>query len=564
MKRNYLLLFLAACALQLQAQVTEFPFNEGFEGQQFPPAGWLSYPVVAGDTEFIRVTVGEWPACLPHDGSEAMARYSSFSSRPGKEAVLVSPELTLTEDNVLRLWFYRSEDPSNNRRDKIEVYYNSTSGLDGATFLDSINRAVNFYPIVPEKGWYQYEFSFNHPGSTYIIFKARSAYGWNMYLDDIEVNTSSVDVDPPVVISLEGTQVYAQQPMDLKLIVRDVSNMPETLDGEATINGETMEVVMTKTGGVQGDFTYRATIPGRPDHTRGQIRFWLVDEHNNSTWSDYYELRWDWVKPIFEEGFEGSVFPPENWTVTGGPLTWFSWRSYGMAYYEDSDGVEYEVYPPQGQRQAAVEWDFQGNNQNEWLITPQIAITESAVLTFKTFARLRSYDYDEYLVKASTDGFNWETLWSAYDYPAGVSDYNEDIALSLDSYIGKDVRIAWHASNLYGGNFWYSWFVDDVKIRVTDTLGGVGISLMPDFLVSSAFPNPFSTITTIGFQTPGAGAVSLNIFRSDGAVIFGKTLPDLSAGFHEIKIDGNAWPSGIYFYQLRTQSGTSSGKLIRK
>lgn len=562
MKKNYILLLIAVATLQLQAQVTDFPFNEGFEGEQFPPVEWLSYPVVAGDTEFIRATAGEWPACLPHDGSSAMAKYNSFSTTAGKEAILISPELLLTEDNVLRFWFFRSEDPSNNRHDKIEVYYNSTPGMDGATFLDSINRAVNFYPVVAEKGWYQYEFAFNHPGSTYIIFKARSAYGWNMYLDDIEVNTSSEDVDPPVVISLEGTQVYAQQPMDLKLIVRDVSNMPETLDGEVTIDGETLPVAMTKTGGVQGDFTYRGTIPGQADHTRGEIRFWLTDEHSNSTWSDHYELRWDWVKPIFEEGFEGPDFPPENWSVNGEPLTWLCWRNYGMVYYEDSDGVEYEVYPPEGQRQAAVEWDFQGNNQNEWLISPSISITEDAVLTFKTFARLRSYDYDEYLVKASIDGYNWETLWSAFDHPAGVSNYEDDIELSLHNFIGKEVRIAWHAFNLYGGNFWYSWFVDDVKIRATDTL--VGINQTPVLHAFHAFPNPFSTITTINAQVSDSGPVLLHVFRSDGSLIFEKTLFNISAGLHEIKIDGSSWPSGLYFYRLCSKSGIASGKLIRK
>ena len=562
MKRIYFILLLAGFTLQLQAQITEFPYNEGFEDAQFPPTGWLSYPVVPGDMEFVRATTGEWPTCLPHDGSIAMAQYRAFSASPGEEAVLISPELILADDNVLRFWFFRSEDPSNNRPDKIEVYYNSTPDLDGAIFLDSINRAVNFYPLVPVQGWYQYEFAFDHPGSTYVIFKARRAHGWHMYLDDIEVNTSSVDVDPPVVISLEGSKVYAQQPMNLKLTVRDVSDMPETLDGEAIIDGETLEVVMTKTAGVQGDFTYECTLPGQPDHTQGEIRFWLTDVHNNAIWSDYYELHWDWVKPIFEEGFEGEDFPPENWTVTGEPLTWFSWRDYGMVYYEDSDGVEYEVYPPEGQRQAAVEWDFQGNNQNEWLISPSIPITENAVLTFKTFCRLRSYDYDEYLVKASSDGFNWETLWSAYDHPAGVTNYEDDIELSLNGYIGQEVRIAWHASNLYGTNFWYSWFVDDVKIRATDTL--VGINQSPDFPVSRVFPNPFSAMTTIDFQTFATSSVSLKVFRSDGALILEKSLPELKAGLHEIKIDGSKWPSGLYFYQLSSQNGTSSGKLIRK
>jgi hypothetical protein len=561
MKRIYFLLLLAGWALHMQAQVTEFPYNEGFEDEKFPPSGWLGYPIV-GNTEFERVTIGEWPACLPHDGSTAMAQYNSFNASIGKSAVLITPELMLADDNVLRFWFYRSEDPSNNRHDKIEVYYNVIPGLEDATLLDSISRAANFYPVVPGKGWYQYEFAINNTGSTYIIFKAISAYGWKMYLDDVEVNTSTIDVDPPVVISLDGTQVYEQQPMNLKLVVRDVSGMPEMLEGTATIDGETQMVEMTKTSGTQGDFGYHGTIAGQLDHTVGEIKFWLIDEHGNAAWSDYYPLHWDWVKPILEESFEGAVFPPENWTVTGQPLTWLTWDDYGLVYYTDSDGVEWEVYPPRGQRQAAVEWDFQGNDQNEWMISPLIPIAENATLTFKTFVRLNSYDYDEYLVRASTDGFTWENIWSAADYPAGVSNYEDDIAVSLNSYVGQEVRIAWQAYNLYGGNLWYSWFVDDVKIRATDTI--VGINKKNDLPVSRAFPNPFSAFTTINFKMQHAGKVSLNVFRNDGTKVFERTFSDFPAGVHEIEIDGTHLPSGFYYYQLQTFGGTSGGKLIRR
>ena len=562
MKRIYFLLLLAGWAIHLHAQITEFPYNEGFENDLFPPTGWLGYPIVAGDMDFVRVTVGQWPACLPHDGSIAMAKYNSFNASIGEEAVLISPELLLTDDNVLRFWFFRSEDPSNNRHDKIDVYYNSTPDLAGATFLDSISRAINFYPQVPYEGWYQYEFAFNHPGSTWIIFKARSAYGWSMYLDDVEVNTSSTDLDPPVVVSLGGTQVYAQQPMNLKLIVRDVSDMPATLDGELTINGQTEVVVMTKTSGTQGDFAYEGIVAGQTDHTQGEIRFWLTDELNNTAWSDYYTLYWDWIKPIMEEGFEGEAFPPEGWTVTGEPLTWLSWNDYGMVYYTDSDEVDWEVFPPEGQRQAAVEWDFQGNEQNEWLISPEVSVTVNSVLTFKTFVRLRSYDYDEYLVKVSTDGFNWQTIWSAFDYPAGVSSYDEDVHLSLNDYVGEDIRIAWHAYNLYGTNLWYSWFVDDIKIRAVDTI--VGVNQTPEIFNSKTFPNPFITITSIDFQTSVAGPAFLSVFSSDGRKVYEQTFPQLSAGSHQIIIDGNAWPSGFYFYQMRTRNGTSGGKLFRQ
>lgn len=562
MKQIYLLLLLAGWMLQLQAQITEFPYQEGFENSQFPPTGWIGYPIVAGDAEFVRSTIGEWPACLPHDGSNAMAQYNSFNAPIGKEAVLITPELILTGDNVLRFWFFRSEDPSNNRHDRIEVYYNTTPGLDGATLLDSISRAINFYPVVVYPGWYQYQFAFNHPGSTYIIFKAISAYGWKMYLDDVEVNTTSVDVDPPVVVSMDGTQVYAQQPMNLKLIVRDVSPMPETLNGEVILNGQTQGIVMTKVYGTQGDFTYEGNLAGQPDHTQGDIRFWLVDQPGNAVWSEYYPLRWDWIKPILEEGFEGNIFPPADWTIQSEPLTWFIWDDYGLVYYTDSDEVDWEVYPPEGNRQAAVEWDFQGNTQNEWLITPEVPITDNAVLTFKTFVRLHNYDYDEFLVKASTDGFSWTTLWNAYDYPAGVSNYNDDVSVSLQNYIGQNVRIAWHARNMYGGNLWYSWFVDDVKIRATDTI--VGIDKIADLQAAHAFPNPFSSITTIGFQLPTAGQVSLNVFRIDGTMVFEQMLQQLPAGSHEIKIDGSTWRAGLYLYKLRTDRTVYTGKIVRK
>ena len=416
------MLVIFGLVIQLPAQITDFPYNEGFENAQFPPSGWVRYPLVPGDMEFIRVTDGEWPECLPHDGSEGMVKYNSFSASAGEEAVLISPELMLSSDNVVRFWFFRSEDPSNNRHDKLEVYYNSVPDLSGAVLLDSVSRAVNFYPQVPYEGWYQYAFNFNHPGSTYIIFKAVSAYGWSMYLDDTEVNTTTIDNEAPEVISLQGTQQYAHEPMNLVLTVRDNSAMPLTLDGEVVINGATQGIVMARTNGTQGDFTYEGSIAGQPDHTTGEIRFYMIDWFGNSTWSDYYPLYWDWNKPILEEGFEGDVFPPEGWTVTGEPFTWLSWDDYGLVYYTDSDEEEYEVYPPEGERQAALEWDFQGNEQNEWLITPEIPLNEAAVLTFKTFARLRSYDYDEYLVKVTTDGFIWETLWSAYDYDAGVTD----------------------------------------------------------------------------------------------------------------------------------------------
>jgi hypothetical protein len=46
--------------------------------------------------------------------------------------------------------------------------------------------------------------------------------------------------------------------------------------------------------------------------------------------------------------------------------------------------------------------------------------------------------------------------------------------------------------------------------------------------------------------------------------MYEQTLNELTAGTHQIKIDGTFWSSGFYFYQLQTQTGTAGGKLLRE
>ncbi len=80
-----------------------------------------------------------------------------------------------------------------------------------------------------------------------------------------------------------------------------------------------------------------------------------------------------------------------------------------------------------------------------------------------------------------------------------------------------------------------------------------GQSDIPDrYYLYPAYPNPFNPMTTIRFDLPEMGHVVLNIFNVKGQLV--KILIDKSipAGQHAIEFDGNRLPSGLYFYQLRT------------
>jgi hypothetical protein len=81
------------------------------------------------------------------------------------------------------------------------------------------------------------------------------------------------------------------------------------------------------------------------------------------------------------------------------------------------------------------------------------------------------------------------------------------------------------------------------------------------FALSEAFPNPFNPTTTIQFQIPTAGRVSMKIYdrlgREAATLIDGIRAP----GHYQVRWDAAAFPSGLYFCRLVTDRGSETRKL---
>jgi hypothetical protein len=106
------------------------------------------------------------------------------------------------------------------------------------------------------------------------------------------------------------------------------------------------------------------------------------------------------------------------------------------------------------------------------------------------------------------------------------------------------------------------WFVDDVHLDVPVSVEAPPI-LPTEYAVSRNYPNPFNPATTIEYQIPEPGQVSLVIYNMLGQDI--RTLLDgpIEAGYHKAVWDGtndvgSSVASGIYVY--RFQASTSDGK----
>jgi hypothetical protein len=87
--------------------------------------------------------------------------------------------------------------------------------------------------------------------------------------------------------------------------------------------------------------------------------------------------------------------------------------------------------------------------------------------------------------------------------------------------------------------------------------------LQPSSFSLSVSPNPFNPTTTIHFDLPKAGKVTLEVFDINGCRVgVGLDPTRFEVGTHEITFDGSGLPSGIYLYRLQAGANVATGKMV--
>ena len=156
----------------------------------------------------------------------------------------------------------------------------------------------------------------------------------------------------------------------------------------------------------------------------------------------------------YRYGFEGDVIA-DGWRVetTANSGTW----------------SQCGETPHGGKKQMWVSFAYE--KQDERLISPAIKVGKTATVSFWYYLS----DYDEkkgshYDVEISTDGGKtWEVLYSI----TKKNHYEIAYSLILSKYSGKIVNISWHAYDDNGNGLEYSWYIDDIRVTVVESLSDV-------------------------------------------------------------------------------------------
>ncbi len=88
------------------------------------------------------------------------------------------------------------------------------------------------------------------------------------------------------------------------------------------------------------------------------------------------------------------------------------------------------------------------------------------------------------------------------------------------------------------------------------------INLPNDYFLFQNYPNPFNSFTAICYSIPFTDFVQLKLFNILGQEV--KTLVNekQNGGKYSINLNMSEMPSGVYYYQIKTQSYSNSRKLL--
>ena len=166
-------------------------------------------------------------------------------------------------------------------------------------------------------------------------------------------------------------------------------------------------------------------------------------------------------------------------------------------------------------------------------------------------------------------------LRTGLSLPAGAS-IIRDMTQNIPGFAPEGDYIYWLHVGGYPGNIiaedsfpFEKSGVDGSSSLIEWTVEGWGLDnsaaldeIPANFYLAQNYPNPFNPQTTFDFGLPDDGLVTLTIYNILGREVAKLVDGKMEAGNHSVLWNAQAMSSGVYFYQLKTESKTQIKKCI--
>ena len=157
--------------------VMQFPWTDSFENG----LGCWSLDASSAGQDWQVVATGSYPTCAPYSGN-AMMKYNCWNFPSGSWGTMTSPALAIPQDMTLSFAYFKQDIYQAN--DKIEVFVNTSADTTNATLLTTV---FGYDPSM--SGWDTVSVTIPVQNEeVYLIFKATSDYGYNLFMDNVTVD----------------------------------------------------------------------------------------------------------------------------------------------------------------------------------------------------------------------------------------------------------------------------------------------------------------------------------------------------------------------------------------
>ncbi len=147
---------------------------------------------------------------------------------------------------------------------------------------------------------------------------------------------------------------------------------------------------------------------------------------------------------------------------------------------------------------------------------------------------------------------------------SNISSYTQFTA-NIEYYLPGTPDSAWIVAFIDGVdsvNIGSTFFLDDLAFgAVTGVTESAGFR--PNvYSLTQNYPNPFNPTTEIGFNLPSSGFTTLKVFNVLGVEVTRILEGDISAGSHTVSWNASPFPSGMYYYQLRSNDFVETKRMV--
>ncbi|MGD8781294.1 MAG: T9SS type A sorting domain-containing protein [Ignavibacteria bacterium] len=175
---------------------------------------------------------------------------------------------------------------------------------------------------------------------------------------------------------------------------------------------------------------------------------------------------------------------------------------------------------------------------------------ERVVLKWQTVTEVNNYGFEIERNMSPLEG-GTEGGWSKLSFVQGNGNSNSPKSYSYTDIPTGGTTFKYRLKQIdFDGAYEYS---DEVEI----TLDGI-----TEFSLDQNYPNPFNPTTTISYQIPETGDVSLKIYDVLGREVMTLINETQASGVYSVEFNASKLASGVYIYRLKCNDFLQTKKLL--